>query len=300
METVNTQESLRKLEVPGVIRFDQGGGGLWRANIRTEHSNAEVYLHGAQVTGFQLANEPPLLFLSRLSQFAPGKAIRGGIPICFPWFGPRDGDVMHGFARITEWELVETATAARGAATLKLRLPRIDAASAWPAFRAELLITVSDRLALELMVANLSSDQSLEFENCLHTYFAVGDISQVSIAGLQGRYYLDKTDLGARKREAAGSVCIAGETNRVYLDTTDTVEVRDGRWRRAVRVEKSGSASTVVWNPWTTQRMADFAPEEYQGMVCVESGNVGLNKLVLKPGEEAMLRVILSSSALAG
>ena len=300
METVNTEESLRKLEVPGVIRFDQGQGGLWRAKVQTERSSAEIYLHGAQVTHFQLAKEHPLLFLSRLSQFASGKAIRGGIPICFPWFGPRDGDVMHGFARITEWQLIETASAGSGAATLRLRLPRVEAAAAWPAFQAELLITVSDRLALELMVSNLAPDQPLAFESCLHTYFAVGEISEVSIAGLQGRFYLDKTDLGARKREAADRIRISSETNRVYLDTPDVVELRDGRWGRVVRVEKTGSASTVVWNPWTTQRMADFAPEEHQGMVCVEAGNVGLNKVVLKPGEQAMLRMILSSALLAG
>lgn len=300
METVNSQESLRKLEVPGVIRFDRGNGGLWRARIQTDRSGAEVYLHGAQVTGFQVAGEPPLLFLSRLSQFAAGKAIRGGIPVCFPWFGPREGDVSHGFARITEWQLIETAAASRGAATLRLRLPPTEATAAWPAFQAELLITLSDRLALELVVTNTSADRPLEFESCLHTYFAVGDIGQVSIAGLQGRYYLDKTDLGARKKEAAESFRIGGETNRVYLDTTDAVEIRDGRWHRAVRVEKDGSASTVVWNPWTTQRMADFAPEEHQGMVCVESGNVGLNKVVLKPGADAMLRVILSTASWAG
>ena len=91
METVNSQESLRKLEVPGVIRFDQGQGGLWRAKIQTDRSSAEVYLHGAQVTGFQLAGEPPLLFLSRLSQFAPGKAIRGGIRESRDWHSAGQG-----------------------------------------------------------------------------------------------------------------------------------------------------------------------------------------------------------------
>ena len=103
-------ERLRQFEIPGVVMFEPGGGGLPRARVATPRSRGEVYLHGAQVTGFEKQGERPLLFLSKASQFAPGKAVRGGVPICFPWFGPRKGDVAHGFARVTEWEVVDVAT----------------------------------------------------------------------------------------------------------------------------------------------------------------------------------------------
>jgi D-hexose-6-phosphate mutarotase len=286
----------KQLEIPGVITFERGGGGLPRIKVETAASRAEIYLHGAQVTGFQKNVESPLLFLSRLSQFAADKPIRGGVPICMPWFGPRAGDVMHGFARITEWEVIETAASPKGGATVRLRLPDTPAKAAWPAFSAEYFVTVTDRLGMELVVAN-RSDRPFEFENCLHSYFAVGDIRDVSLTGLKSAHYLDKTENGARKLESAGAIRITSETNRVYLDTAHTVEIHDAKFRRKIRVEKSGSASTVVWNPWTTQRMADFGEEEYQQMVCVESGNVGQSQVTLAPGKTARLKVVLSSEA---
>jgi glucose-6-phosphate 1-epimerase len=297
MESTDLIAALRSFEVPGVIAFDRGAGGLPRARVTTDHSAAEIYLHGAQVTGFRKQGEPPLLFLSRLSQFAPGKAIRGGVPICFPWFGPREGDVMHGFARVTEWQVLETAAAAREAATLRFLLPENAARAGWPPFQAELLATVGDRLTLDLIVTNRSRDRALEFENCLHSYFAVGDINQASLRGLKSAVYLDKTQGGVRKTEAADTLRIEAETNRVYLDATGPVEIHDGKYRRTIRIEKSGSASTVVWNPWSTQPLGDFAPEEHQTMLCVESGNVGPNRLSLEPGQTSNLRVILSTES---
>ena len=289
---------LRKFEIPGRVTFAHGNGGLPKINITTGRSTAEIYLHGAHITGFQKNGEPPLLFMSRLSQFAAGKAIRGGVPVCFPWFGQREGDVIHGFARITEWDLIETAATPDGGVTVRFRLPSTAANAAWPAYRAEFVVAVTDRLAMELIATNESADRNFDFENCLHTYFAVGDILDVSIAGLKGAHYLDKTDKSARKLESADAIRITAETNRVYPDTPGTVEIRDAKFRRTIRVDKSGSAATVVWNPWTTQLMPDFDPAEHRQMVCVESGNVGQNKLSLAPGKTAGLKVVLSSRPL--
>ena len=289
---------LRKFEIPGRVTFAHGNGGLPKINITTGRSTAEIYLHGAHITGFQKNGEPPLLFMSRLSQFAAGKAIRGGVPVCFPWFGQREGDVIHGFARITEWDLIETAATPDGGVTVRFRLPSTAANAAWPAYRAEFVVAVTDRLAMELIATNESTDRNFDFENCLHTYFAVGDILDVSIAGLKGAHYLDKTDKSARKLESADAIRITAETNRVYPDTPGTVEIRDAKFRRTIRVDKSGSAATVVWNPWTTQLMPDFDPAEHRQMVCVESGNVGQNKLSLAPGKTAGLKVVLSSRPL--
>jgi D-hexose-6-phosphate mutarotase len=299
METTSLPGRLRKFEIPGRVTFANGSGGLPKINITTGRSTAEIYLRGAHITGFQKNGEPLLLFLSRLSHFAAGKAIRGGVPVCFPWFGRREGDVMHGFARITEWNLIETAATPDGGVTVRFRLPSTTANAAWPAYRAEFVVAVTDQLVMELIATNESADRNFDFENCLHTHFAVGDILDVSIAGLKGAHYLDKTDKNARKLESADAIRITAETNRVYPDTPGTVEIRDAKFRRTIRVDKSGSAATVVWNPWTTQKMPDdFDPAEHRQMICVESGNVGQNKLSLAPGKTAGLKVVLSSRPL--
>lgn len=301
MENTILPGRLRKFEIPGRVTFAHGSGGLPQINITTRRSTAEIYLHGAHITAFQKNGERPLLFLSRLSRFAAGKAIRGGVPVCFPWFGPREGDTTHGFARITEWDLVETVTTPDGGVTVRFRLPSTAAYAAWPAFRAEFVVTVTDRLMMELIVTNESADRNFDFENCLHTYFAVSDINQVSIAGLKGAPFDDFAagTGGTRKVENDPVLRITNETNRVYPDTPGTVEIHDKKFQRTIRVEKFNSHSTVVWNPWTTQKMPDdFDPVEHQHMVCVESGNLKQNKSSLPPGKSADLKVVLSSRPL--
>jgi D-hexose-6-phosphate mutarotase len=300
MEITAVPQQLRKFEIPGRVMFANGGGGLPKINITTGRSTAEIYLHGAHVTGFQKNGEPPLLFMSRLSQFVAGKAIRGGVPVCFPWFGRREGNVAHGFARITEWDLIETAATPDGGVTVRFRLPSTAANAAWPAYRAELVVAVTDQLAMELIATNESADRNFDFENCLHTYFAVGDIRDVSIAGLNGAPFDDFAAGagGARKVENDSVLRITKETNRVYPDATGTVEIRDQKFQRTIRVEKSNSHSTVVWNPWTTQLTPGFDPAEHRQMVCVESGNVKQNKISLPPGKTAGLKVVLSSQPL--
>ncbi len=294
-------ERLQKFEIPGRVAFATGNGGLPKINVATGRSTAEIYLHGAHLTHFQKTGEPPLLFLSARSQFVPGQPIRGGIPICFPWFGPREGHGVHGFARITEWDLVATNSTPDGDITLRFRLPPTAAAADWPPFDTEFIVTVADQLTMELVTTNRSPDRPLEFESCLHTYFAVGDIAQVSLAGLQGTPYLDHAAGadGARRVGEDSPLRIAKETNQVYVDTTSAVEIHDEALRRAIRVEKFNSCSTVVWNPWTTQKLPDdFDPAEHQRMICVESGNVKENKLSLPPGQTTTLKVVLSSRPL--
>jgi len=301
MENIILPRRLRKFEIPGRVTLASGSGGLPKINITTGRSTAEIYLHGAHITGFQNNGEPPLLFMSGKSWFAPGKPIRGGVPVCFPWFGPREGDVMHGFARITEWNLLETAATPDGGVTVRFRLPATAAHAAWPAFRAELVVTVTDQLAMELMATNESADRNFDFENCLHTYFAVGDIAQVSITGLKGAPFDDFAAGagGTRKAENGSVLRITKETNRVYPDATGTVEIHDEKFQRTIRVGKFNSHSTVVWNPWTTQKMPDdFDPAEHKHMVCVESGNLKQNKISLPPGKPTGLKVVLSSRPL--
>ena len=288
-------ENLARFEIPSVVSFTTGEGGMPKMIVTARQSRAEVYLHGAHVTAFQKNSEPPLLFLSQASRFTPGKAIRGGIPICFPWFGPRSGDVAHGFARITSWEVAGTQIVPEGGATVRFRLPTSAVSSHWPRFVAELTVTVSDTLTLELEVTNQTADRVLQFENCLHTYFTVSDVRKISIHGLHSARYVDKLDTDALRVDNADALHITAQTDRTYIDTLSQVEIRDPILGRTIRVTKTGSASTVVWNPWTTQPLPDIAPDEYTRMVCVESGNVERNGIRLPPGHTSTLKVVLSS-----
>lgn len=271
-----------------------GRGGLPLVRIETSWSAVEIYLHGASVTHFQLHGEPPLLFLSERSRFQNDAPIRGGIPIIFPWFGKPEGRAtQHGFARERPWELVEVKKHSDGSATAHLSLP---ASAELLAIPLDYYVTVGRTFTAELVVRNFST-QEFTFENCLHTYFTVGDINQVSVVGLHGVDYLDSLDGRRRKREMSDAIKFTGEVDRVYLNTPHAVEIRDASLRRTIRVEKEGSASTVVWNPWIAKAkaMADFGDEEYPRMVCVESGNVAEDALTLAVGQEARLKVGLSS-----
>jgi D-hexose-6-phosphate mutarotase len=283
------------------IELTTGNGNLPMLKIHTPRSAAEIYLLGAHVAGFQKNGEPPLLFMSGKSHFADGKPIRGGVPICFPWFGNRDGQPSHGFARILAWELTESSAAPDGRVTARLRLPKDSLKAEWSPLKTEFVVTVGDTLTMELIATNESPGKTLEIENCLHAFFHVGDIGAVSLTGLQGAPFDDFAAgaAGVRKVENDSVLRISKETNRVYPDNTGTVEIRDDNLKRTIRVEKSGSNSTVVWNPWTTQKLPDdFDPAEYRQMVCVESGNVKQNKISLAPRKTSALKVVLSSAPL--
>lgn len=301
MEINLVPEKLRRLAIPGRVEIVSGNGGLPLVKIRTPWSTAEIYLNGAHVSHFQKTGEPPLIFMSRKSYFAPGKAIRGGVPICFPWFGNRDGGPSHGFARSMEWELVNTRAAADGVVTVHFALPGIAGNSSWNSLRTEFVVTVADTLTMELTTANESCDGTIELENCLHTYFNVSDIGAVTLTGLEGAAFDDFAfgANGARRPGISTPLAITQETNRVYPDNSATVEIHDAQLKRTIRVEKFNSNSTVVWNPWTTQKLPDdFDPAEHQHMVCVESGNVKQNKISLGAGKETSLKVVLSSGPL--
>jgi D-hexose-6-phosphate mutarotase len=284
----------------GRVTFLDGRGDLPMIEITTPKSTAEIYFHGAHVTHFQKRDEPPLLFVSQCSNFADGQPIRGGIPIIFPWFGkPADKPGQHGFARIKDWELREFASPADGSVTVRFRLRDCGDAPGCVPCSVDYTVTVSDTLKAELIVTNKST-RDFEFENCLHTYFTVGDINAVSVSGLKSVDYLDQPSGFARRTETQEAIRIASEVDRIYLDAPQTVEIRDESLRRVIRVEKEGSASTVVWNPWLAKSkvMQDFGDEEYTGMICVESGNVALNRLKLPAGRSARLKVRVSSAPL--
>lgn len=285
---------------PVRVGFADGRGELPMLEVSTEWSTAGIYTHGAHVTHFTKKGEQPLLFLSQCSRFAKDQAIRGGVPIIFPWFGPREGMPQHGFARVKEWDLKEFLPAPDGTVSVKFCLPETPEASAYPPFTADFIVTVSDTLTMTLIVTNKSKDDTFAFEDCLHTYFEVGDINTASVHGLKGVKYLDKAANYTEKVETEDAIRITSEVDRTYLNTTGTVEIHDPKLKRKIIVKKHGSVSTVVWNPWITKsrQMPDFGDDEYQKMICVESGNVGPNQIKLGPGESSRLIVELSSERL--
>lgn len=294
---MSTTQWQKMLEIPGRVLFSEGNGDLPRLEINTPWSSAEIYLHGAHITHFQKKGEAPLLFLSKLSRFNAGTPIRGGIPIIFPWFGAREGEAAHGFARTQTWELREVGQLPSGGVKLSLSLPDSPSAALFQHFSADYSVIITDKLTAVLKVVNLSEDKPFVFEDCLHTYFTIGDVDAVRVAGLKGADYLDKTDNLKRKTELPDQIKITGETDRTYLDTTSTVEIHDPTLGRKIVVEKTGSLSTVVWNPWIEKsaQMPDFGDEEYQKMICVESGNVADNRIQLPAGKAAELKIELST-----
>lgn len=285
------------MEIPGRVLFSEGNGDLSKLEINTAWSNAEIYLHGAHITHFQKKDEPPILFMSQLSKFSEETAIRGGIPVIFPWFGPREGQPAHGYARTQTWDLREVAQLPGGGISLRLALPDSPTAALFPKCSVDFVVTIGETLMAELTVANLAAQEDFTFENCLHTYFTVGDINATSVTGLKGVEYQDKTENFARKTERGEHIKVTSETDRVYLNTTGPVEIHDSNLKRRILVEKAGSLSTVVWNPWAkkAEQMPDFGNDEFNRMICVESGNVAENKVTLPAGKSATLKVEIST-----
>ena len=251
---------------------------------------------GAHVTHWQPRGREPVLFMSPRSAIAPGRAIRGGIPVCFPWFGARadmPGAPAHGFARIRDWRLAEHTPASLAfilesdAETHRL----------WPHdFRLRLHVALGERLELALDVTNTSSSSTFTFEAALHTYLRVGDVGAISITGLEGAPYVDKTEGDAHKRADPGPMRLAGEADRVFPGTTATCVVDDPVLRRHLRVAKHGSATTVIWNPGPARAatLADLGPDAWRSMVCVETANAGDDRVRLPAGAVHRISTTLS------
>lgn len=271
--------------------------GLIVADIDTPLASAALCLQGAHLMMWRpKAQAEPVVWLSKLAKLAPGKSIRGGMPVCWPWFGPHASDAKlpaHGFARTVPWELTEARIDADGTVDLALVLAASEQTrTLWPhRARAELRISIGDTLKAALITSN-EGDQPIVIGEALHTYFHIGDIGAARVLGLEGCAYLDKVDGGTRKRQE-GAINFVDETDRIYLDTAAECIIEDATLRRRIRIAKTGSRSTVVWTPWTEKadKMGDFGPNGWRGMVCVESANAADNVVTVKPGERHTLAV---------
>ena len=286
-------------KLPDGVRLEEGQGGLKRLAIQTPQAEAEIYLHGAHVTKFQPKGQKPVLWMSAKSMFEPGKPLRGGVPICFPWFVARQGGQPgspHGFARLMEWELVSAESASDGAVEIHFRLASNEATRAlWPGeFVADYRVRIGTKLGLELSVKN-AGKQPLRIEEALHTYFSVSDVKQVSIEGLAGVSYFTAVPTPHTETESAAPIRITAETDRVYLNTQSTCVAHDPGWQRKLVVEKTGSNASVVWNPWIAKAkaMPDFGDDEWPFMLCIETCNVRENAVTLASGQSHKMGAVI-------
>jgi glucose-6-phosphate 1-epimerase len=285
--------------IPGVAEVVAGNGGLPKVRVATPLATAEIYLHGAQVTAWQPAGAEEAIFLSQHSHWKDGLAIRGGIPICFPWFRAKADDPKapsHGFVRTREWQLDSVTAEEDGAVTVVCSTESDEATRRWwpHEFRLVHRVAIGKALRLELIVKNTGSDR-LSFEEVLHTYFRVGDARRVRVRGLDQVAYLDNTD-GNGEKIQSGDIVFAAATDNAYLNTQGALELIDPVLRRAIRTEKENSATTVVWNPWQqgAAALSDLGDEEWERMTCVEASNILGSAVKLAPGEEHIMRATLS------
>lgn len=277
-----------RFPVPG-LRFELGPGKLVRGIVDTPAARGEFYLNGAHVTAWQPAEHQPVLWMSAASHFSEGKPIRGGIPLCFPWFGPNADDPSlpaHGWARTSLWELASAQPLKNQGVSVVLNLTRTPFKLQYQVdFGTELHV----RLTAEIDESPLAGGNSstVTIEEALHTYLTVGDIHQILIEGLESADFIDKVPEPRPCSAVQAPIQFSGETDRVYQNTKSSCRLIDPVMRRMIIVDKSGSDSTVVWNPWIAKsaRMPDFGDHEWPGMVCIETANAGSNKLQLTPGE---------------
>jgi glucose-6-phosphate 1-epimerase len=290
--TLDSDMDLKQLNdhfgIPNVLHFDEHGG-LARAVVTAPTVSANIYLQGAHITHWQPEGEQPVLFLSQKSDFAPGKPIRGGVPIAFPWFA-NDSKLdryqgkpgpSHGFARIQDWTLSFAALSGDDLhLTFTLGPTELSRQMGFDRFRVAFELILGRNLTMRLAVAN-DADTPLVFEEALHTYFRVDDVEKVSITGLEPTGYIDKTDNFRLKSAANAPLVLTSFTDRVYANTTATCSIHDSLANRVITIEKQNSNTTVVFNPW--KEMVDLGPEEWHKMVCVETVNAGANTVTLAP-----------------
>lgn len=293
---MNTEaaESYRQFEIAGVAEIVEGNGGLPKVQITTPDVIGEIYLHGAHVTSWRPSGAEEVFFLSSKSRFENGHAIRGGIPICFPWFGGKSDDPTapaHGFVRTKAWNLESISQVGRAVTVSMFTESDESTKKWWPAdFRLVYRTTFGPELGLELVISNMGKT-SLRFEEALHAYHKVGNIHDARVRGLDGVQYFDKTDSNRRKMQH-GEIAITSETDRVYLDTTGSIELDDPVMHRATHVMKESSRTTVVWNPWVqkAQALSDLEDDEWAQMICIESSNVTDFAVGLAPGQQHTMK----------
>lgn len=295
-----------------VERVQLGQLDCWR--IFTADSELLLAQQGAQLLSYRRENQPPLIWLSPEASYRNGQGVRGGVPVCWPWFGDlrrnpatvqahylADAAPAHGLLRTLPWELQDIQQQADG---VSLRLTYDTTRHPLPHWDGEaslsLTLELTEQLQLRLETHNLGQ-APLTFSQALHSYFAVSDVRTVRIEGLAGCRYIDTLqDWQTRLQE--GEPLIEGETDRLYLDVPARLAINDPAWNRRILLESRGSASAVLWNPWTdkARRLSQFPDSAWQKMLCIETGNLWDDIVKLLPGQRHQLSLCISSESLGG
>ena len=292
---MSLESSYQQFAIKDRLSFVEGKGGLPFIKVENEYASALISIYGAQVLSYKLklkdGGNNELLFVSESAYFEEGKAIKGGIPICWPWFG-RDpenlGRQMHGFARNMLWQLEDTSSTSAGDTKIVLSLTESkDSYKLWPHdFKVILTITIGKSLHLSLQTVN-TGKEAFTITQALHTYFSIADIQQVQLEGLDGVQYLDMVN-GANKTEVQlDGVNVNQEVDRIYTDAPNYATLIDTKSQREVTIKTSGSKTTVVWNPWIdiSKSSGDLNDDAYQRFICVETANAAEDVVLVEPNE---------------
>ena len=293
----------RRFRLANRCRIAEGRSGQQIIQLRSPQSRGEIYLQGGHVSSWKPSDGEDVLWLSAESRFEPGQAIRGGIPICWPWFGAHpteDGWPSHGYVRKTAFTLERSFERDDGAVGVNLVLDSSGVPSEYVPQAVELRVEVVMGEALEVAITTENrSDANICCTAALHTYLRVGDVSSLVITGFEGLEYLDKPDAFARKRQV-GRPVVDGYVDRIYLQSAEESErdcvVEDPALGRCLRVGKEGSRSTVLWNPWTenAKAMEDFESTAFPEMLCVEAANAADDAVEIAPGGSHRLSTRIS------
>ena len=276
--------------IEGQLKFVKGSGGFPFIQICNRSATALISVYAAQVLSYQPTEEDEdLLFLSSKSYYDDGKAIRGGIPVCWPWFGPNAVGLdrpSHGFVRNGLWTVAETVATTAFETRVRLKFPEnTHNDHCWQqAFALELEISVGDTLTLDLITRN-TGEQSFSITQAFHTYLQIGNIGQVRVLGLEGADYVDKLDEGRQKRQT-GALTVWEEVDRIYTDVKNELIVVDAAFKRRIKIAAVSNKSAVVWNPWTKKSkvLPDLDDGDFRRFICVETGNVAADVVEIPPG----------------
>jgi glucose-6-phosphate 1-epimerase len=280
------------MNLPPSVRQSELTPGYPVLDIHHPTCTARIAQLGAHLMEWTPGGHKPVLYMSPEAVFREGKAIRGGVPVCWPWFGPHHTDASlpaHGFVRTRFWELT---AASEGDAGVMMKFGLKDDAETrrmWPhAFALEMEMQLGAEMHLALRMTN-TGDAPFTISGALHSYFAVGDIGRVTVEGLDGVEYLDT--VGTKEmRVQTGDVDFHDEVDRNY-HTTGEVVVGDAALKRSITVRGSGSHTAVVWNPWVekSKTLSDLPDEDYKRFVCVETANAWRDHVTVEAGAQHTL-----------
>lgn len=284
----------------GYLAFKEGPDGFPIALITTPHATAAITPYGAHLLSYRLTSESDdLLFLSEKAIFSEGTPIRGGVPICWPWFGPDPKQLNrpdHGLVRTRMWRVASSYVTPDRECIITFEITDTPETYAlWPHhFHLTLKVSVGQQLTMELTTHNLG-ETPMELTQALHTYFRIGDTQHTRITGLEGCTYSDKTD-ESRKKWEENPIIIEDETDRIYPTDGQDIVIQDDLLKRHIRIKSEGSKTAVVWNPWirVCEQKADLASDDYKKMVCIETANAGKEIITLQPHTSHMLKAVYS------